>query len=115
MPPLLMVDPPTAHSSDPQSSRPRQEPPPTSTTRFSVDEPVSSDDKVNLNPRHYQPHINSLSIGGYFTLDDIPRVKWRDKIFEFYSWLSSYMLKDGATLRDALQQFYAKFFGTLWD
>nr|TKS11584.1 hypothetical protein D5086_0000071770 [Populus alba] len=64
MPPLLMVDPHTTHSSDPQSSRTQQEPPSTSTRRFSVDEPVSSDDKVNLNPRHYQPHINSPSIDG---------------------------------------------------
>jgi hypothetical protein len=80
-----------------------------------VDEPVSSDDEVPLNPRHYQPHINSSSIGGYFTLDDIPRVKWQDRILEFHSWLTSYMLKDGATLRDALQQFSAKFSGTLWD
>ena len=72
MPPLLMVDPPPAHSSDPQSLRTRQEPPPTSTTRVSVDEPVSSDDEVNLNPHHYQPNINSPSNGGYFTLDDIP-------------------------------------------
>ena len=111
MPPLLMADPPT----DPQSSQTRHEPPPTSTTRVSVDEPVSSDDEVNLNPRHYQPHINSPSIGGYFTLDDIPQVKWRDRILEFHSWLTSYMLKDGATLRDALQQFSAKFSGTLWD
>uniref|UniRef100_A0A6N2MSM9 Uncharacterized protein n=1 Tax=Salix viminalis TaxID=40686 RepID=A0A6N2MSM9_SALVM len=103
MPPLLMADPPQAHSSDPQSSRTRQEPPPTSTTRVSVDEPVSSDDEVNLNPRRY------------FTLDDIPRVKWRDRMLEFHSWLTSYMLKDGVTLRDALQQFTAKFSGTLWD
>ena len=75
MPPLLMDDPPTTHSSDPQSSRTQHEPPPTSTTRVSVDEPVSSDDEINLNPHHYQPHINSPSTSGYFTLDDIPRVK----------------------------------------
>jgi hypothetical protein len=75
MPPLLMVDPPLAQTSDPQSSRTRQEPTLTSTTRVSVDEPVSNDDEVNLNPRHYQPHIYSPSTGGYFTLDDIPRVK----------------------------------------
>jgi hypothetical protein len=80
-----------------------------------VDEPVSSDDEVPLNPRHYQPHNNSSSTGGYFTLDDIPRVKWRDRILEFHSWLTSYMLKDGATLKDVLQQFSAKFSGTLWD
>ena len=92
MPPLLMADPPQAHSSDPQSSRTRQEPPPTSTTRVSVDEPVSSDDEVNLNPRRYQPHIHSSNTGGYFTLDDIPRVKWRDRMLEFHSWLTSYML-----------------------
>jgi len=106
-----MADPPT----DPQSSRTQHEPPPTSTTRVSVDEPVNSDDEVPLNPRHYQPHNNSSSTGGYFTLDDIPRVKWRDRILEFHSWLTSYMLKDGATLKDALQQFSAKFSGTLWD
>jgi hypothetical protein len=29
--------------------------------------------------------------------------------------LTSYMLKDGATLRDALQKFSAKFSDTLWD
>jgi hypothetical protein len=80
-----------------------------------VDEPVSSDDEVPLNPRHYQPHINSSSTDGYFTLDDIPQVKWRDRILEFHSWLTSYMLKDGATLKDVLQQFSAKFSGTLWD
>jgi len=80
-----------------------------------VDEPISSDDEVNLNPRHYHPHIHSPGTGGYFTLDDIPRVKWREKILEFHLWLTSYMLKDGATLRDALQQFFAKFSGILWD
>jgi hypothetical protein len=51
MPPLLMADPPT----DPQSSRTQHEPLPTSTTRVSVDEPVSSDDEVPLNPRYNQP------------------------------------------------------------
>ncbi|KAG5234177.1 zinc finger, CCHC-type, viral movement protein [Salix suchowensis] len=71
--------------------------------------------KVNLNPRRYQPHIHSSNTRGYFTLDDIPRVKWRDRMLEFHSWLTSYMLKDGVTLRDALQQFTAKFSGTLWD
>jgi len=75
MPPLLMADPPPAPTSDPQSSRTRQEPPPTSTTRVSVDEPISSDDEVNLNPRHYTPHTHSPGTGGYFTLDDIPRAK----------------------------------------
>ncbi|KAJ6885824.1 hypothetical protein NC651_026473 [Populus alba x Populus x berolinensis] len=58
----------THDSSDSQSSRTRQEPPPTSIIRVSVDEPVSSDDEVNLNPCHYQPHINSPNTGGYFTL-----------------------------------------------
>jgi hypothetical protein len=72
MPPLLMADPPPAQTSDPQSSRTRQEPPPTSTTRVSMDEPISSDDEVNLNPHHYYPHTHSPGTGGYFTLDDIP-------------------------------------------
>jgi hypothetical protein len=115
MPPLLMADPPPTQTSNTQSSQTQQEPTPTSTIRVSVDELVSSDDKVNLNPRYYQPHIHSPSTGCYFTLDDIPRVKWRDKIIQFHSWLTSYMLKDGATLRDALQQFSAKFSDTLWD
>nr|TKR90937.1 hypothetical protein D5086_0000228410 [Populus alba] len=115
MPPLLMAAPFIAHSSDHQSSQTRQEPPPTSTTRVSMDEPISSDDEINLNPRHFQTHIHSPSTGGYFTLDDIPRVKWQDRILEFHSWLTSYMLKDNVTLRDALQQFSAKFSGTLWD
>jgi hypothetical protein len=115
MPPLLMADPPTTPTSDPQSLRTRQESPPTSTTRVNVDELISSDDEVNLNPRHYNPHTHSPGTGGYFTLDDIPCAKWRDKILEFHSRLTSYMLKDGATLRDALQEFSAKFSGTLWD
>ena len=71
-------------------------------------------DEVNLNPRHYQPRIHSPSTNGYFTLDDILRVKWLDKILEFHSWLTSYMLKDDATFRDALQKFSTKFSGTLW-
>jgi hypothetical protein len=75
MPPLLIADPPLAQTSDPQSSQTRQKPTLTSTIRVSVDEPVSNDDEVNLNPRRYQPHIYSLSTGGCFTLDDIPRVK----------------------------------------
>ena len=53
MPPLLMVNPPLAQTSDPQTSRTRQEPTLTSTTRVSVDEPISNDDEVNLNPCHY--------------------------------------------------------------
>jgi len=73
--PLLMVDPPPAQTSNPQSSRTLQEPHPTSTTRVSVDEPISSDEEVNLNPRHYHPHTHSQGTGGYFTLDDIPQVK----------------------------------------
>jgi len=74
MPSLMMVDPPPAQTSDLYSLRTQQEPTPTttSTTRVSVYEPVSSDDEVNLNPRHYQPRIHSPSTGGYFTLDDIP-------------------------------------------
>ena len=75
MPPLLMADHSPAQTSDPQSSRTQQEPTPTSTTRVSVDEPVSSDDEVNLNPHYYQSHIHSPSTCGYFTLDDIPRIK----------------------------------------
>jgi len=75
MPPLLMADPSLTQTSDPQSSRTRQELTLTSTTRVSVDEPVNSGDEVNLNPHHYQPHIHSSNTGGCFTLDDIPRVK----------------------------------------
>jgi hypothetical protein len=44
MPPLLIADPPPAQTLDPQSSRTWQEPHPTSTTRVSVDEPISSDE-----------------------------------------------------------------------
>ena len=91
---LLMVQPSTG-SNDPSSSSPPQTP---------IVEEADSDTtstKPSNNP--------------WFTLDDIPKVKWPARFQEFYAWINVQMLRPGATPQTILKEFSSHFTGSVRD
>ena len=49
----------------------------------------------------------------YFTLDDVPPSKYRDRFLEFKAWIHSQMLLLGANLKNVLDNFLARMIGKL--
>ena len=49
----------------------------------------------------------------YFTLDDVPPSKYRDRFLEFKAWIHSQTLLPGANLKDVLENFLARMTGKL--
>ena len=47
--------------------------------------------------------------------DDIPTVKWREKLSEMSAWVDLQMIRSGATIESVLKEFVTRFTGSLRD
>ncbi|KAH9769376.1 hypothetical protein KPL71_011975 [Citrus sinensis] len=70
-------------------------------------------------PPPAQAHTSSpsqkSSNGPWFTFDDLPSHKWRDRLNEMSAWIDLQMLRPGATTQSVLREFATHFTGALRD
>ncbi|KAH9744254.1 hypothetical protein KPL70_003622 [Citrus sinensis] len=79
-----------------------------------VDEPAESS-ATNQQP---QPHAQTSHIpsnGPWFTFDDIPSSKWRERVQEMSAWIDLHMIRADATTESILREFTTRFTGSLRD
>lgn len=55
------------------------------------------------------------TVGPYFTFDDLPPDRWRERILEFSAWLEVRQLQPYSKLKEVLDEFTSRFVGTLRD
>ncbi|KAH9698054.1 hypothetical protein KPL71_023860 [Citrus sinensis] len=61
------------------------------------------------------PSSQKSSNGPWFTFDDLPSHKWRDRLNEMSAWIDLQMLRPGATTQSVLREFATRFTGALRD
>ncbi|KAH9724644.1 hypothetical protein KPL70_007561 [Citrus sinensis] len=61
------------------------------------------------------PPSQKSSNGPWFTFDDLPSHKWRDRLHEMSAWIHLQMLHPGATTQSVLREFATRFTGALRD
>ncbi|KAH9769166.1 hypothetical protein KPL71_011894 [Citrus sinensis] len=61
------------------------------------------------------PSSQKSSNGPWFTFDDLPSHKWRDRLTEMSAWIDLQMLRPGATTQSVLREFATRFTGALRD
>ena len=70
-------------------------------------------------PPPAQAHTSSpsqkSSNGPWFTFDDLPSHKWRDRLNEMFAWIDLQILRPGATTQSVLREFATRFTGALRD
>ncbi|KAH9671216.1 hypothetical protein KPL70_017276 [Citrus sinensis] len=70
-------------------------------------------------PPPAQAHTSSpsqkSSNGPWFTFDDLPSHKWRDRLNEMSAWIDLQMLRPGATTQSVLREVATRFTGALRD
>ncbi|KAH9780691.1 hypothetical protein KPL71_008174 [Citrus sinensis] len=102
------------------------QPPPgqTSHTEPYVDIPSEVEEEMPESSATNQPlpaqaHTSSpsqkSSNGPWFTFDDLPSHKWRDRLNEMSTWIDLQMLRPGATTQSVLREFATRFTGALRD
>ncbi|KAH9734753.1 hypothetical protein KPL71_017488 [Citrus sinensis] len=94
----------------------------TSHTEPYVDIPSEVEDKMHESsatnhPPSAQtnPSSQKSSNGPWFTFDDLPSHKWRDRLNEISAWIDHQMLRTGATTQSVLREFTTRFTGALRD
>ncbi|KAH9716929.1 hypothetical protein KPL71_021639 [Citrus sinensis] len=102
------------------------QPPPgqTSHTEPYVDIPSEVEEEMPESSATNQPppaqaHTSSpsqkSSNGPWFTFDDLPSHKWRDRLNEMSAWIDLQMLRPGATTQSVLREFATRSTGALRD
>ncbi|KAH9716919.1 hypothetical protein KPL71_021635 [Citrus sinensis] len=66
-------------------------------------------------PAQTNPPSHKSSNGPWFTFDDLPSHKWRDRLNEMSAWIDLQMLRPGATTQSVLREFATRFTGALRD
>ncbi|KAH9765512.1 hypothetical protein KPL70_001895 [Citrus sinensis] len=66
-------------------------------------------------PTQTNPSSQKSSNGPWFTFDDLPSHKWRDRLNEMSAWIDLQMLRLGATTQSVLREFATHFTGALRD
>ncbi|KAH9697867.1 hypothetical protein KPL71_023791 [Citrus sinensis] len=66
-------------------------------------------------PTQTNPSSKKSSNGPWFTFDDLPSHKWRDRLNEMSAWIDLQMLRPGATTQSVLREFATRFTGALRD
>ncbi|KAH9763309.1 hypothetical protein KPL70_001121 [Citrus sinensis] len=62
-----------------------------------------------------QPKVSKPSNGPWFTFDDIPPTKWRERLQELSDWIDLQLLAPDATTHSVLREFSTRFTGSLRD
>ncbi|KAH9780555.1 hypothetical protein KPL71_008123 [Citrus sinensis] len=102
------------------------EPPPGQTSHTEPYVDISSEVEEEMpessatnQPPPAQAHTSSpsqkSSNGPWFTFDDLPSHKWRDRLNEMSAWIDLQMLRPGATTQSVLREFATRFTGALRD
>ena len=73
-------------------------------------EPSSALTRPAQSPNNHKP-----SNGPWFTFDDIPAAKWRDRSSEMDAWTDLQMLRANATIASVLRELVTRFTGFLRD
>ncbi|KAH9769371.1 hypothetical protein KPL71_011974 [Citrus sinensis] len=60
-------------------------------------------------PAQTNPSSQKSSNGPWFTFDDLPSHKWRDRLNEMSAWIDLQMLRTGATTQSVLREFATRF------
>ncbi|KAH9680166.1 hypothetical protein KPL71_026448 [Citrus sinensis] len=60
-------------------------------------------------PTQTNPSSQKSSNGPWFTFDDLPSHKWRDRLNEMSAWIDLQMLRPGATTQSVLREFATRF------
>ncbi|KAH9763336.1 hypothetical protein KPL70_001131 [Citrus sinensis] len=76
-----------------------------------IDEPTES--STHQPPQPQAQNSYKPSNGPWFTFDDIPTVKWREKLSEMSAWVDLQMIRSGATIESVLKEFVTRFTGSL--
>ena len=107
------------------TAQPDQPPPgQTSHTEPYVDIPSEVEEEMPESSATNQPplaqaHTSSpsqkSSNGPWFTFDDLPSHKWRDRLNEMSAWIDLQMLRPGAITQSVLREFATRFTGALRD
>ncbi|KAH9697760.1 hypothetical protein KPL71_023744 [Citrus sinensis] len=94
----------------------------TSHTEPYVDIPSEVEDEMHESsatnhppPAQTNPSSQKSSNGPWFTFDDLPSHKWRDRLYEMSAWIDLQMLRTGATTQSVLREFATRFTGALRD
>ncbi|KAH9787338.1 hypothetical protein KPL71_010556 [Citrus sinensis] len=66
-------------------------------------------------PTQTNPSSQKSSNGPWFTFNDLPSHKWRDRLNEMSAWIDLQMLRPGATTQSVLREFATRFTGALRD
>ncbi|KAH9698124.1 hypothetical protein KPL71_023892 [Citrus sinensis] len=83
-----------------------------------VEEEMSESSATNQpSPAQAQtnPPSQKSSNGPWFTFDDLPSHKWRDRLNEMSAWIDLQMLRPGATTQSVLREFATRFTSALRD
>ncbi|KAH9649266.1 hypothetical protein KPL70_025920 [Citrus sinensis] len=94
----------------------------TSHTEPYVDIPLEVEEEMHESsatnqppPAQANPPSQKSSNGPWFTLDDLPSHKWRDRLNEMSAWIDLQMLRPGATTESVLREYATHFTGALRD
>ncbi|KAH9671306.1 hypothetical protein KPL70_017324 [Citrus sinensis] len=85
---------------------------------FEVEEEMPESSATNQPPLAQAPTGSTSqksSNGPWFTFDDLPSHKWRDRLNEMSVWIDLQMLRPGATTQSVLREFVTRFTGALRD
>ncbi|KAH9680140.1 hypothetical protein KPL71_026434 [Citrus sinensis] len=81
-----------------------------------VEEEMPESSATNQSPpTQTNPSSQKSSNGPWFTFDDLPSHKWRDRLNEMSAWIDLQMLRPGATTQSVLREFATRFTGALRD
>ncbi|KAH9792714.1 hypothetical protein KPL71_004243 [Citrus sinensis] len=81
-----------------------------------VEEEIPESSATNQpSPAQANPPSHKSSNGPWFTFDDLPSHKWRDRLNEMSAWIDLQMLRPGATTQSVLREFATRFTGALRD
>ncbi|KAK4381888.1 polyprotein [Sesamum angolense] len=74
-------------------------------------------DPETTEPTVLQPDISNTKpvAGPWFTFDDVPVIKRRERLHTFSAWIDLQLTREGATLSKVLKEFASRFTGTLRD
>ncbi|KAK4383783.1 polyprotein [Sesamum angolense] len=77
----------------------------------------SDSDPETTEPTVLQPDISNTKpvAGPWFTFDDVPVIKRRERLHRFSAWIDLQLTREGATLSKVLKEFASRFTGTLRD
>ncbi|KAH9693484.1 putative phospholipase A2 [Citrus sinensis] len=81
-----------------------------------VEEEIPKSSATNQpSPAQPNPPSQKSSNGPWFTFNDLPSHKWRDRLNEMSAWIDLQMLRTGATTQSVLREFATRFTGALRD